>query len=113
MIVKTDVVYMVDSAVLEEVDTFDAVTGETGVLVKLGRVDEIDKVAEEVSEQGTTVVTVISRSVVMVLFAERGQSVTDEGHLVNVSVRVERIVDVVHDVELIDTRLLDEMVVVE
>lgn len=109
--VKTDVVYEVNSAVEEVVETFEAVIGETGVLVKLKVGDKVVRTSEEVSEQGTTVVTVTSRSVVIVLFAVRGQSVTEEGHLVKVSVRVERIVEVVHEVDEAD--VLDVSVVVE
>ena len=58
---------------------------------------EAGVVAALVCEQGTTVVMVTSRSVVKVFLAVRGQSVTEAGHWVRVSVTVERIVEVVEE----------------
>jgi len=53
--------------------------------------------AAEVSEQGTTVVMVATRVVKYVLRELKGQSVTDAGHLVIVSMMVESTVDVVDE----------------
>jgi hypothetical protein len=65
---------------------------------------EVDEsvVVALVCKQGTMVVIVTSRSVVNVFLAVRGQSVTEAGHFVIVSITVERIVDVVEDAEIVD-----------
>lgn len=57
--------------------------------------------SEVVSEQGTTVVIVVIRSVVNVLLAVSGQSVTLPGHFVMVSVSVDMIVEVVESADVV------------
>jgi len=84
-----------------DVDVETSVVSGSRELVK-GRTEvEADVMTALVCEQGTTVVIVTSRSVVRVFLAVRGQSVTEAGHLVTVSVTVERIVEVVEETRVV------------
>lgn len=65
----------------------------------------------EVSEHGTSVVAVVTRVVVNVLLAVRGQLLTEEGHLVMVSTMVESTVDVVKEAGEDEVLLIGETIV--
>jgi len=103
-------VLKVDCSILDDVQIVEIDRTEDD-RTDVGRTD-VDRteveISEGVPEQGTTVVIVVIRTVVNVLFWVSGQLVTVSGHLVIVSTSVETMVEVVDSAEVVraPTRVL-------